>query len=93
MKTLIIAATIAFTANVASADHYRHNHNHNHYDNHRFEQEADWVRNQHKYKRMHAQDYRRQQHQQHHDYQQNSDSDVSLMLGIILGAMVANSNR
>ena len=124
MKTLILAATIALTATTSFADHYSNRHN-DQFANPRFEQEADWVRNQYKYQEMHAQDYRATHHHvnlfeqnsdwvrnqykykrlhaqdyhrrsnrhHHHSHKQNSNSDASLMLGIILGAIVANSNQ
>ena len=94
MKTLITAALASAIATTSFADHYNHG-RYNRYDNPGFEQEADWVRNQYKYKRMHARDYNhRQYHQQHqyHPQPQTSSSDVSLMLGIILGAIAANNN-
>lgn len=93
MKILAIASIAMTMATASFADHYSHGHG-NRYDNPRFEQEADWVRNQHKYKRQHARDYYDRKHDHHRPYhheQSSSDANLSFMLGIILGAMAAQN--
>jgi hypothetical protein len=97
MKTLIMAALASAIATTSFAGNYKYPPHP--LDNPSFSQEADWVRNQHKYKRMHERHYQRRMHNEYHQnnnyhqpQHQSSNSDAAFMLGIILGVMSANNN-